>query len=95
MSTQRSALVANTLAPELAIEVASPGQSGDDLAAKAGRYLRGGTRLVWIVWPEEQSVDVWHPGDSAPSTTLHIAAALDGESVVPGFRQPPAAIFDL
>ncbi len=65
------------------------------MSAKAGRYLGGGTRLVWIVWPEEQSMDVWHPGDSALSTTLHIGDALDGESVVPGFRQPLAAIFDL
>lgn len=82
-------------APELAIEVASPNQSVDDMAAKAGRYLRGGTRLVWIVWPEEQSVDIWHPGDSTPSTTLHVGDALDGESVIPGFRQPTAEIFEV
>jgi Uma2 family endonuclease len=82
-------------APELAIEVASPGQGVDDMAVKARRYLRGGTRLAWVVWPEEQSVDIWHPGDSTPSTTLHIGDALDGESVVPGFRQPIAAIFEV
>jgi Uma2 family endonuclease len=82
-------------APELAIEVASPAQSADDMAAKAGRYLGGGTRLVWIVWPEEQSVDVWRSGDSAPSSTLHVGDVLDGEAVIQGFRQPVAAIFEV
>jgi Uma2 family endonuclease len=80
-------------APELAVEVASPDQSVDDMAAKARRYLRGGTRLVWIVWPEGQTVDVWRPGDLAPSLTLHTGDALDGEALIPGFRQPLTDIF--
>src|SRR5437588_6878206 len=53
-------------APDLAVEVASPSQNAGDLAAKVQRYLRGGTRLVWVVWPEGQRVEVWHPGDLRP-----------------------------
>jgi Uma2 family endonuclease len=91
-------------APELAVEVASPSQDAGDMAAKAARYLRGGTRLVWVVWPHTQTVDVWHAGDLRPrpedmrsSTTLHATAgaAFDGEDVVPGFSHPVADIFDV
>lgn len=80
-------------APDLAVEVASPDQTRDALAAKARRYLRGGTRLVWVVWPDERTVDVWRTGDIAPSTTLGIGDMLDGEHVVPGFTHPVADLF--
>jgi hypothetical protein len=37
-------------------------------------------------------VDVWHPGDAAP-TMLTGGDTLDGEYVVPGFRYPIASLF--
>lgn len=85
-------------APELAVEVASPEQTVADMAAKAVRYLRGGTRLVWIVWPDARTVDVWHPGDARrPSVTLRADASdlLDGKDVVPGFTHSVADVFDI
>jgi len=87
-------------APDLAAEVASPDQTALDMAAKAQRYLRGGTRLVWVLWPDHQEVDVWHPSDlrpryqdMRPSATLGLGAALDGEDVVPGFSLSVADAF--
>jgi Uma2 family endonuclease len=78
-------------APELAVEVASPSQDADDLAAKARQYLRGGTRLVWIVWPARREVDVWRPGNlQRPVATLKATDNLDGEDVIPGFTCPVA-----
>ena len=44
-------------APDLAIEVASPQQTSGDMAAKARLYLSGGTRLVWVIWPERRRID--------------------------------------
>lgn len=91
-------------APELAVEVASPSQGAEEMASKVARYLHGGTRLVWVVWPHAQAVDVWHPGDlrprpedMRPSRTLRAAdgETLDGEDVVPGFTHPVADIFDV
>ncbi len=85
-------------APELAVEVASPEQTSADMAAKAARYLDGGTRLVWIVWPDARAIDVWRPGDAGcPSRTLHADTAdhLDGEDVIPGFSHPMADVFDI
>ncbi len=81
-------------APDLAVEVVSASQGRDDLAVKARRYLAGGTRLVWIVWPQSGYIDVWRSGNLAfPATALHGGDTLDGEDVVPGFRYPVAAVF--
>ena len=80
------------LAPDLAVEVASPNEYRPGLNEKARRYLQFGTRLVWAVWPRHQRVDVWHPGDTAP-TPLTIKDTLDVEDVVPGFRYPVASLF--
>ena len=80
-------------APDLAVEVVSPSQDAGDMAAKAQTYLRGGTRLVWVVWLDQRLIDVWHPGDLHPSSTLGVADALDGEDVVPGFSYPIAEVF--
>ncbi len=81
-------------APDLAVEVTSPSQDADDMAAKARTYLDGGTRLVWVVWPDRRQVDVWHGGRSVgPVAVLTVDDTLDGEDVVPGFAHPVAAVF--
>lgn len=81
-----------SFAPELAVEVASPSQRSDAMAAKARTYLGGGTRLVWVVWPARGQVDVWRPSAGAP-TKLGSGEALNGEDVVPGFRLRLADLF--
>ena len=48
-------------APDLAVEVASPEQTSDAMAAKARTYLDGGARLVWIVWPDREQIDYGAP----------------------------------
>ena len=63
------------------------------MGAKARRYLKAGTRLVWIVWPRRRQVDVWRPGDQTPSQTLGLADSLDGLDVVPDFTYPLAKLF--
>jgi Uma2 family endonuclease len=81
-------------APELAVEVASPAQDDDALATKARLYLRGGTRLVWVVWPHRQTVDVWRASATArPVRPLGAGDLLDGEDVVPGFSHPVDDLF--
>jgi|GEM_PF-66708 len=81
-------------APDLAVEVASPEQRPGEMAAKARLYLSGGTRLVWVVWPASEHIDVWHQGHpGGPAATLNTADSLDGEDVVPGFALPVAAVF--
>lgn len=79
-------------APDLAVEVASPSQKQEDMDAKAALYISGGTRLVWIVWPEDERIDVWHPHVRRPAT-LHRGDVLDGEDVIRDFKHPVADVF--
>lgn len=64
------------------------------MAAKARLYLRGGTRLVWMIWPGRQQIDVWRAGHmSGPVATLGSGDRVDGEDIVPGFSYPVAEVF--
>ncbi|HWE62769.1 MAG TPA: Uma2 family endonuclease [Chloroflexota bacterium] len=79
------------VAPDLAVEIASPSESRRRLAEKAQRYLDRGVRLVWVVWPRRRETDVWVPGSVAPRT-LTATDSLDGEAVVPRFTMPVARV---
>ena len=81
------------LAPDLVVEVASKSQYRPEMAVKARDWLKGGARLVWVVWPKTRQVDVWLPDNQQPGKTLKIGDALDGLDVVPGFTYPLAELF--
>jgi Uma2 family endonuclease len=59
---------------------------------KAQRWLSFGVRLVWVVWPKQQTIDVWQAGASMPAT-LTANDTLTGDAVLPGFTYPVADIF--
>jgi Uma2 family endonuclease len=81
-------------APDLAAEVVSPDQTPAAMAKKARTYLRADTRLVWVVWPQSEHVDVWRAGVlTAPVRVLGMGDSLDGEDVIPGFTYPVAELF--
>lgn len=94
---ERDALIeprhALPFAPDLAVEVAGSSQKQADMDAKARRYLAAGTALVWVLWPEQQRIDVWHRDGRAPVAVLAPGEMLDGLDVVPGFTHPIADIF--
>jgi Uma2 family endonuclease len=84
------------LAPDLVAEVASPGETRPELAAKVRNWLAAGVRLAWVVWPRSRQVDVWQPnaqGAAQLVTTLGPGDALDGLDVLPGFAHPVAELF--
>jgi Uma2 family endonuclease len=72
------------LAPDLAVEVLSPGDRPAEVLAKVADWLGAGTRLVWVVDPQHSEVRVYR----ADGTLLVLAAqdTLDGEDVLPGFN---------
>ena len=73
------------LVPDLAVEIASPHQN---LADKITLWLAAGVQLLWVIYPQERRMQVWRPGESAPSLILGMADTLDALEVVPGFRLP-------
>jgi len=71
------------LAPELIVEVLSPGDRAGEVLAKVADGVTAGTRRVWVVDPERRAARVYR-GDGSEA----IVAAdegLDGEDVLPGF----------
>ena len=71
------------LAPDLAVEVLSPGDRPGEVLAKVADWLTAGTRLVWTVDPERRVARVYrHDGSE---TLVTAEDALEGEDVLPGF----------
>ncbi len=78
-------------APDLAVEVVSPSDRMEAVHAKMENYLASGTRLVWLVWPDTQTVTVHAP--DAETRTRTANDTLDGGEVLPGFAVPVAELF--
>jgi Uma2 family endonuclease len=78
-------------APDLAVEVASPNESGDDIQDKVLDYLRFGTRAVWYFYPKSRTVNVHTSGGTR---TLTENEELDGGDVLPGLRLLVRDVFE-
>lgn len=79
-------------APDLAVEVVSPGDTSQEVRDKIADWLGAGAQAVWIVYPVRQTVEV-HEADGT-RRTLGLNDELDGGAVVPGFVLPVAQIFE-
>jgi|SRR5215204_3297553 len=78
-------------APDLAVEVISPGDSYADIEEKIFAWLDAGTKMVVVVNPRQRSATVYRsPSDI---TALAEADILDGADVVPGFELAVREIF--
>lgn len=78
-------------APDLAVEVLSPSNTGPEMARKRDDYLRYGTRQVWVVDPGARTVAVH--GAGAPPRSLAGGDVLDGGDLLPGFSVPIRTFF--
>jgi Uma2 family endonuclease len=79
-------------APDLAVEVVSPGDTYTEVQEKAIDWLAAGTRLVLAVNPRKRAVTVYR--SLSEIVILNDAAALDLGDVVPGFKIAVKDIFD-
>jgi Uma2 family endonuclease len=79
------------LVPDLAVEVLSEGNTPREMARKLDEYFARGVRLVWLVNPETETVEV-HTSRNQ-SIVLNRSAMLDGGVVLPGFALPIHTLF--
>jgi len=77
-------------APDLAVEVVSPGDRADEIDQKIVLYLRYGTRLVWMVYPKTKTVIAHMPNGIQ---RFDINDTLDGGDVLPGLKLSVREIF--
>lgn len=78
--------------PDLAVEILSPGNTVEEIHQKIVEYFENGTRLVWVIHPDERYVLVYHSPE--PDRLLRPQDSLDGEDVVPGFAIAVAELFE-
>jgi Uma2 family endonuclease len=83
------------LSPDFAVEVVSPGNSAGEIRMKIETYLRFGTKLVWIVYPEKTRVDVYRPTTDKAAIVefVDLSGSLDGGEILPGFMLAVKDIF--
>lgn len=69
--------------PDLAVEVISESNTEAEMVRKLADYFEKGVRLVWLVYPDEESAIAF----TSPTRKKRIPpdGALDGGKVLPGF----------
>ena len=79
------------LAPDLVVEVKSPGDSNRAMADRAMMWLSHGTRLALVADPRQVTLTVYRPGQ--PPQVLSEFDTFDGDDVLPGFTAPVWSFF--
>ena len=79
--------------PDLVVEVVSPSDSAREANERALIWKGFDVRLVWMVFPDTRTVDVY--GEDGSVTTLGEGDALDGGDVLPRFSCEVRDIFEI
>ena len=79
-------------APDLAVEVLSPGDSYSEVRRKVRQYLAAGCQTIWLIDPEAQTVEIHEPDTPAPRE-LSSTDRLEAPDLLPGFGVSVAELF--
>ena len=79
--------------PDLAVEVVSEYDRASDVKRKNNEYMLNGTKLLWVVYPDEQEIEVHQPNQNV--ITLTADDTLTGKNILPNFSVPVRTIFSI
>ncbi|MBC8100782.1 MAG: Uma2 family endonuclease [Armatimonadetes bacterium] len=79
--------------PLWAVEIISPTDKARNIRAKRNLY-RGAGILLWEIYPQDASVDVYAP-DGSERIAVGLDGVLDGGDVLPGFTLTVQALFGI
>ena len=79
------------LAPDLAIEVLSEGNTEGEMRRKLHDYFTAGVRLVWYIDPRTRSAQAYTAENAC--SEISEADSLSGGDVLPGFELPLRELF--
>jgi Uma2 family endonuclease len=79
-------------APDLVVEILSPGDRRGKGEAKASMWLEAGAAAVWLINPKARTVDVRRA--AGEKKLLTVEDELTGDDIIPGFRCRVAELFD-
>jgi Uma2 family endonuclease len=80
------------LAPDLAVEVLSEGNTRGEMARKVREYFEAGVLLVWLIDPKKRNARVFSTVEK--STLVRADQFLDGGDVLPGFSVKLSDLLD-
>jgi Uma2 family endonuclease len=80
------------VAPNLAVEILSEGNTPPEMELKLEEYRRAGVELIWFVDPESRSASIHRPDGGAER--LDENGVLNGDPVLPGFQMALRELFD-
>jgi Uma2 family endonuclease len=72
------------VAPDLAVEIISEGNTEGEMNLKLDEYFAAGVRLVWYIDPGTRSAQIYTAREQ--SETIGQSGVLDGRDVLPGFQ---------
>jgi Uma2 family endonuclease len=78
-------------APDLVVEVLSPGDTAYEVEEKVTTWLESGAAVVWVLNPKRRTVHVYRL--KSPVQILTEPESLEGEDVLPKFRIQLSEIF--
>lgn len=81
----------DTIAPDLVVEIASPGNTSSELNEKITAYFQAGVRRVWVVYPVTRLI--YDYANLKQVAILDETDTLDGDLVLPDFVIPVREIF--
>ena len=79
------------IAPDLVVEVVSASDSASAVQSKVADWLGAGCRLVWVIYPDTQSVTEYR--SLAEVRVLTAEQTLGAGDVLPGFECGVSEIF--
>lgn len=79
------------LAPNLAVEIVSEGNTDQEMERKLREYFEAGVELVWYIYPETRTAHIC----TSPKSFVEIDenGLLDGGNVLPGLTIPLGELF--
>lgn len=80
-------------APDLAVEVISPGDRAGEVFQKVQKYLAAGVPLIWLVYPKKEIVNVIRPDEPILMLSRKNGGKLEGYDVLPDFELPLENLF--
>jgi Uma2 family endonuclease len=80
------------VAPDLAVEVLSEGNTEAEMNLKLDEYFQAGVRLVWYIDPCARSARIYTGRDQ--EEVIDENGILDGREVLPGFQLRLGELFD-
>jgi len=79
-------------APDLAVEITSPSDTGSEIQAKIDEYFQYGTQQVWQVYPDNEQIIVYLPDGTSKKYSAD--DKISGGELLSGFELDVSKVFE-